>query len=109
MATTEERVEGRLTAILAADVAGYSRLIGADGEAAPKLLLAIQDNPGFPSAYRASPRAVPNMGRPEEARATVAKLRTISPLVAPNDLPWRNRDDRELYRSGLRLAAGETN
>ena len=30
----EERVERRLTAILAADVAGYSRLMGADEEAA---------------------------------------------------------------------------
>jgi adenylate cyclase len=29
----EERVERRLTAILAADVAGYSRLMGADEEA----------------------------------------------------------------------------
>jgi class 3 adenylate cyclase len=31
-AMTEERVERRLTAILAADVAGYSRLMGADEE-----------------------------------------------------------------------------
>jgi adenylate cyclase len=30
----EERVERRLTAILAADVVGYSRLMGADEEAA---------------------------------------------------------------------------
>jgi len=29
----EERVERRLTAILAADVAGYSRLMGADEKA----------------------------------------------------------------------------
>src|SRR5579863_10402884 len=32
MATAEERVERRLTAILAADVAGYSRLMGVDEE-----------------------------------------------------------------------------
>jgi len=32
---SEERVERRLTAILAADVAGYSRLMGADEEAEP--------------------------------------------------------------------------
>ena len=31
-AVTNERVERRLTAILAADVAGYSRLMGADEE-----------------------------------------------------------------------------
>ena len=32
MARAEERVERRLTAILAADVAGYSRLMGEDEE-----------------------------------------------------------------------------
>ena len=42
------------------------------------------------------------------ARAIVAKLRAITPLVVPSDLPWRNPEHRELYLSGLRLAAGET-
>jgi adenylate cyclase len=32
MTTSGDRVERRLTAILAADVAGYSRLVGADEE-----------------------------------------------------------------------------
>ena len=35
----EERVERRLTAILAADIAGYSRLMAADEEAGPKPFL----------------------------------------------------------------------
>jgi adenylate cyclase len=34
----KQPVHRRLAAILAADVAGYSRLMGADEEAAPKLL-----------------------------------------------------------------------
>jgi hypothetical protein len=42
-----------------------------------------------------------------DARAIVAKLRNITPEVVPSHLPWRNPDDRELYLSGLRLAAGE--
>jgi hypothetical protein len=47
------------------------------------------------------------MGRLDEARAIVAKLRAISPLVVPSDLPFRDPEDRELFLSGLQLAAGE--
>jgi hypothetical protein len=47
------------------------------------------------------------MGRLADARVIVARLRAITPLVVPSDLPWRNREDRELLLSGLRLAAGE--
>ena len=39
---SEERVERRLTAILAADVAGYSRLMGADEEGTLAALKAIR-------------------------------------------------------------------
>src|SRR5579864_7910144 len=42
MATTWERVERRLSAILAADVAGYSRLMGADEEGTLAALKAIR-------------------------------------------------------------------
>jgi hypothetical protein len=47
------------------------------------------------------------MGRVGEARAIVARLRAITPLVVPSDLPFRNPEDRELLLSGLRLAIGE--
>jgi adenylate cyclase len=77
-------------------------------EAAAKLLLAIQDHPGFPPAYRALVACYAHMGRLDEARAIVARLRTITPQIVPSDLPFRNPDDRELFLSGLRLAAGET-
>jgi len=76
-------------------------------DAAAKLLLAIQDDPGYPGSYRTLAACYAHMGRLEEARAIVARLRTITPLVAPSDLPWRNPEDRELILSGLRLAAGE--
>jgi hypothetical protein len=33
------------------------------------------------------------MGRLDEARAVVAQLRAISPLVTQSDLPWRNPED----------------
>ena len=76
-------------------------------EAASKLLLAIQDNPGSPPPYRTLAACYAHMGRLDEARAIVARLRAITPLVVPSDLPLRNPEDRELFLSGLRLAAGE--
>jgi hypothetical protein len=47
------------------------------------------------------------MGRLDEARAIVGRLRAVTPLVLLSDLPFRNPEDRELALSGLRLAAGE--
>ena len=77
-------------------------------EAAAKLLLSIQDHPGYPNSYRALASCYAHMGRLDEARAIVARLRTITSQVVPSDLPYRNPEHRELYLSGLRLAAGET-
>jgi len=76
-------------------------------EAASKLLLSIQNHPGFPNSYRTLAACYAHMGRLDEARAIVARLRTITPQVVPSDLPWRNPEHRELFLSGLRLAAGE--
>ena len=75
-------------------------------EAAAKLNLAIQDNPGHPTPYRALAACCAHMGRIDEARAIVARLRAITPVLVAADLPWRTHDDRELYLSGLRLATG---
>jgi len=77
-------------------------------EAASKLLLAIQHHPGAPGSYRFLAACYAYMGRLDEARAIVARLRSITPLLVPSDLPWRNPEHRELFLSGLRLAAGET-
>jgi TolB-like protein/class 3 adenylate cyclase len=76
-------------------------------EAASNLLLALQDHPGFPGSYRTLAACYAHMGRLDEARATLARLRAITPLVVPSDLPLRKPEDRELFLSGLRLAAGE--
>jgi len=76
-------------------------------EAVAKLLLSMQDHPGYPPSYRFLAASYAHMGRLDEARATVAKLRDISPEVVPSDLAFRNPEDRELFLSGLRLAAGE--
>ena len=76
-------------------------------EAVAKLLLSIQDQPGYTNSYRILAACYAHMGRLDEARAIVARLRAITPLVVPSDLPYRNPEDRELFLSGLRLAAGE--
>ncbi len=76
-------------------------------QAATKLLLGIQDDPGFPSSYRALAACYAHMGRLDDAHEIVARLRAITPLVVPSDPPFRNPEDRELYLSGLRRAAGE--
>jgi TolB-like protein/class 3 adenylate cyclase len=76
-------------------------------EAAATLLLAIQDHPGFPPSYRTLAACYAHMGRLDEAREIVARLRAVTPLVMPNEVPYRNPADRELFLSGLRLAAGE--
>jgi len=76
-------------------------------EAVPKLLLAIQENPSYPSPYRSLAACYAHMGRLDEARAVVARLRAITPQLLPSDLPFRNAEHRELLLSGLRLAAGQ--
>jgi hypothetical protein len=60
-----------------------------------------------PISYRALAACCALMGRIDEARAIVGQLRAITPRVVPNDVPFRNPGDRELFLSGLRLAAGK--
>jgi adenylate cyclase len=76
-------------------------------EAVPKLLLGIQDDPDFPGPYRCLAACYALMGRLDEARKVVDRLRAITPVIVPGDLLYRNPDHRELFLSGLRLAAGE--
>jgi TolB-like protein len=75
--------------------------------AAGKLLLSIQDHPGSPPAYRTLAACYAHMGRLDEARAIVARVRALTPLVVQSDLPFRNPEDSQFFLSGLRLAAGE--
>ena len=81
---------------------------GRSDEAVPKLLLAIQDDLSNPSPYRWLAACYAHMGRLDDARAIVARLRTIASVVIPDASFLRNAEHRELFLSGLRLAAGET-
>jgi hypothetical protein len=48
------------------------------------------------------------MGRLDEARETIKRLQAVTPVVVPDATHWRNQEHRELFLSGLRLAAGDT-
>jgi TolB-like protein len=76
-------------------------------QAASRLLLSIQDDPGYPGTYRCLAACYAHMGRLDDARAIVARLRAITSQVMPSHLPYRNPKDRDLFLSGLRVAAGE--
>jgi TolB-like protein len=75
--------------------------------AVPNLLLAIQEDPGYLEAYRFLAACYAHMGRIEEGREIVARLRAITPAVMPSVIYLRNPEHRELFLSGLRVAAGE--
>jgi len=78
-------------------------------EAVPKLLPAIQEDPSFPTPYRFLAACYAHMGRLDDAREAITRLRAITPVVIPHALPWRNPEHRKLWLSGLQLAMGEPN
>jgi adenylate cyclase len=76
-------------------------------EAVPKLLLGIQEDPSHPAAYRDLAACYAHMGRLDDAREIVERLRAITAVVIPDASYFRNPVHRELFLSGLRLATGE--
>ena len=84
-----EGVRRRLAAILAADVAGYSRLIGADEARSGKSCSACLD----------------------EAKQTLTKLITVAPkaidMHVRQRVPWTRVEDYEHTLEGLREAGWE--
>ena len=81
----------------------FSRLF----EAVPKLLFAIQEDPSFPVPYRYLAACYAHIGRLDDAREVVTKLRAITSVVMPDASYLRNAEHRQLLLSGLRLAVGE--
>ena len=77
-------------------------------EAVPKLLPAIHEDPSMPGAYLFLAACYAHMGRLDDAREIIGRLRAITPFAMPQAGHFRNAEHRELYLSGLRLAAGET-
>jgi adenylate cyclase len=76
-------------------------------EAVPHLRLAIEEEPGFTEPYRLLASCYAHLGRHDEAREIVERLRAFTPLVVPPRIPYRDEAHRAVYFAGLRLAMGE--
>ena len=101
-----EELERRLAAILAADVAGYSALMGANEQATVRELKAHQAViPNFRSAHGLLAATLARLGHVEEARAVAAEILRIEPkytISVTRALALSKR--REAYLDGLRMA-----
>jgi len=76
-------------------------------DAATILLASLQEAPSFAVIYRFLAACYAHMGQLAEAREIIARLKAITPVVIPSVIPLRNPEQRELFLSGLRLAAGD--
>jgi adenylate cyclase len=76
-------------------------------DAAASLLISLQHLPTWAVTYRFLASSYAHMGRLDEAREIIKRLWEITPVVVPSAPPYRNPEHRELFLSGLRLAAGE--
>lgn len=75
--------------------------------ALPKLLLAIQEDPGYPPPYRYLAATYMHMGRLDDARGVIEQLRRITRVIVHPADHLRNPMHRELFLSGLELAASQ--
>ena len=76
-------------------------------EAVANLLASLDLAPTFSVTYRVLASCYAHMGRIEEAREIVRRLRAITPAVMEPATRYRNAELRELFLSGLRIVAGE--
>jgi adenylate cyclase len=76
-------------------------------DAAASLLLSLQKGPSWVPTYRFLASCYAHLGRLDEAHETVRRLRILTTEVVPSATHWRNPEHRELFLSGLRMAAGE--
>jgi adenylate cyclase len=97
-----DRMAGYLTGIGSADF--FNRRFDA---AAAKLLASLEQLPTHVITHRLLASCYAQMGRLDEAREIVIRLKAITPIVVPRLTQFRNPDHRELLLSGLRLAAGQ--
>jgi adenylate cyclase len=75
--------------------------------AASFLRLALQENPSYPLANRFLASCYAHLGRMDEARQVVSRLRAITPAIVPHVANYRDPGQREMFLSGLRMAADE--
>jgi adenylate cyclase len=76
-------------------------------DAISAFLTAREQMPKNPAIPRYLAACYAQAGRLEQAHQMLEQLRTITPVVMPSTVPFRNPEHRELFRSGLRQAIGE--
>jgi adenylate cyclase len=76
-------------------------------DAAAILLASLEEAPSFAVTYRLLAACYAHLGRLADARRVIERLRAITAIVVPSVIPYRNPEHRDLFLSGLRLAAGE--
>lgn len=76
-------------------------------EAAANLLASLDLVPSFPVTYCVLASCYAHIGLLNEAREIVRRLRVITPAVMEPGTRYQNPELRELFLSGLRLAAGQ--
>jgi TolB-like protein len=97
-----DRTAGRLTGIGIAHF--FKRRFD---DAAATLLASLEELPTHATPHRFLASCYAHMGRLDEAREIVRRLRVVTSVVVPSATPYRNAEHRDLFLSGLRLAAGE--
>jgi adenylate cyclase len=82
----------------------YSRRFS---EAVPKFRIAIAEDPSFPQAYRFLAACYAYLGRMDEARAVMERLRAMT--AEPIAVSWglRSEEHKQLFLTGMQLASGE--
>jgi adenylate cyclase len=77
-------------------------------QARTMLLLSLQEHPDWVPTNRFLAACYAHLGRLDEAKITIKRLRALTPVVLPNADHWRDSEQREFYLSGLRLAMSAT-
>jgi adenylate cyclase len=77
-------------------------------DAKATLLQSLQEKQNWVPTYRFLASCYVQMGRLDEAREAVTRIRSLTIVVVPSAMNWRNPEHHELYLAGLRLAAGES-
>ena len=71
------------------------------------LRVSLEEAPIFTATYRSLAACYAHLGQLQEARSIIKRMASLTPVLAPSTNPLRDPEHRELFRSGLRLAAGE--
>jgi len=104
-------MERKLTAILSADVRGYSRLMGENEEAIAPLKKTLTLNPNLPYAHFNLAFIYSKLGREEKAWAEAAEILRLVPQfsleVHGQRTPYTDPAELECFLNGLRKAGLE--